>query len=127
MSDSDSEFHTTSRNSYNHSTTYHTRWLPSDDQMLLDLVNSFTESSRIWKKVVSNMNGRTAVQCRTRWNYKHNPNRKRKCPDNDSEDGSRNSDTKRFSRKLDSLHLHDLHQPPKLTEDELLNIYLLIT
>ena len=65
-------------NNNSHGTTYHTRWLPSDDQKLLDLVNSFTHSNRIWKDVACNMAGRTAVQCRTRWNYKHNPNRKRK-------------------------------------------------
>ena len=76
---------------------YHARWTPSDDQYLLALVatnNYFTgKAGKIsWEDVASTMNEnikgkqRSATQCRTRWNYKLNPKRKR--ARNESEDDS---------------------------------------
>ena len=67
---------------------YHARWTPSDDQYLLALVasnNFFTgKAGKIsWEDIASTMNEnikgkqRSSTQCRTRWNYKLNPKRKR--------------------------------------------------
>jgi hypothetical protein len=59
------------------SSSYHARWSAADDQRLMQLKTTFADSAKIWKDVSSAMPGRTSTQCRTRWNYKLNPKRKR--------------------------------------------------
>ena len=39
------------------------------------MIYCYAGSSRIWKDVAGLMSGKSAVQCRSRWNYKLNPKR----------------------------------------------------
>ena len=53
-----------------------TRWNASEDKMLKELMKTLKDSTRIWKEISRLMPGKSAIQCRSRWNYKLNPNRR---------------------------------------------------
>ena len=119
--------------------SYHSRWSTADDERLLSLVNSFTQSTRIWKDVASCMN-RTAIQCRTRWNYKFNGSRKRRRPSSDMDTSDTTGSSKSCASSVFSYEENEdikFQKSPKniatekpsiysLTDDELLDVYFLV-
>jgi hypothetical protein len=104
----------------------HARWTAADDEKLLQLLETYAKSVRIWKDVASAMPGKTSTQCRTRWNYKLNPKRKRpRIESNEEEDPS---DYKKKMNQLRPSFLEVSYQvePSMFTPDELVNIYSIL-
>jgi hypothetical protein len=105
----------------------HARWTAADDEKLLQLKTTFADSARVWKDVASAMPGKTSTQCRTRWNYKLNPKRKRpRIESNEEEDPSDYKKKMNQLRPLSLVTSLSRQMPCMLTMDELVNIYSIL-
>ena len=101
-------------NSDDDSSYSNNRWTSSDDKKLKELMKTLKGSTRIWKEISCLMPRKSAVQCRSRWNYKLNPKRQFKKQSNNGKmsrklnpnDGESNDEFSVTSMSIDSMSLH---------------------
>jgi hypothetical protein len=109
--------------------SYHFRWTAADDEKLLELMETYANSSRIWKDVSYAMTDKTSTQCRTRWNYKLNPKRKRPIFESNGNEEENPSD---YKKKMNQLRPQPLEGKPcqlipcTFTMNELVDIFFIL-